>query len=126
MTNRICYWEINLYDGPALVEFYTQLFGWETSLDERSGVYDLATAGKGGGINGGIFTGKGALPTHRCLYVDVEDVDSIVAKAEALGRSILQGPFELEGVGRLAFFQDPEGHMIGLIQRSPRQDETQP
>ena len=121
--NRVCYWEINAKDGPALVEFYMQLFGWKSKYDEGFDFYDLDTGnGKDGGIGGGIFTGKGRLPPHRCLYIDVEDVDVIVQRAKDMGREILQGPFDLSSVGRLAFFQDPEGHMIGLIQRENPRD----
>jgi predicted enzyme related to lactoylglutathione lyase len=117
--NRVCFWEINAKDGPALAEFYTRLFGWKSRYDEKSDFFDFDTGGdQAGGINGGIFTGKGRLPTHRCLYVEVEDIDIACKKARELGREILQGPFEVDRVGYLAFFTDPEGHMIGLIQRT--------
>lgn len=91
------------------------VFGWECRRD-GAGVWDVDSAGAdGAGIGGSIFTGKGALPTHRCLCVRVEDTDAVAAKAVERGCPILQGPFDLEGVGRLAFLRDPEGHMVGLF-----------
>ena len=72
-----------------------------------------------GTISGGILTGRGALPPHRCLYVRVDDVDAFAARAAERGCPPLQGPFDLEGTGRLAFFRDPEGHMVGLIGPTP-------
>jgi predicted enzyme related to lactoylglutathione lyase len=114
--NRICWWEINAQDAKPLVDFYTGVFGWQTSFDSNLNVWRLHTGdGTDGGIGGSIFTGKGALPNHRCLYVEVDDVDEVTERVKAHGQPILQGPFNLAGVGRLAFFQDPEGYFIGLI-----------
>lgn len=124
VKHRMCFWEINAKDAELLVEFYTKVFGWEHSYDEAIGIWRFDSGnGKDGGIGGAVFTGKGGLPTHRCLYISVEDVDAIAEKTKSLGQQILQGPFDLEGVGRLAFFQDPEGHMIGLIGPGPKKSE---
>lgn len=114
--NLACWWEINAKDAEPLVEFYSRIFDWDHTYDENSGIYFIDSGdGSDGGISGGIFTGKGKLPTHRCLYVKVEDVDAITEKVKKQGQPILQGPFDLPSGTRLAFFQDPEGHMIGLI-----------
>jgi predicted enzyme related to lactoylglutathione lyase len=114
--NLACWWEINAKDAEPLVEFYGRIFDWEHTYDENSGIYYIDSGdGTNGGISGGIFTGKGKLPTHRCLYVKVEDLDAITEKVKKQGQPILQGPFDLPSGTRLAFFQDPEGHMIGLI-----------
>ncbi len=117
MKNRVVWWEINAVDGEALSAFYRALFDWKLPQDPASGIWEQKGSGKPGDIGGGIFTGKGALPTHRCLYVEVEDIEASCARARELGREILQGPFAVAGVGRLAFFRDPEGHMLGLIER---------
>ncbi len=120
--SRISFWEINAKDGPGLVEFYKAIFGWDVTEDTKTGITRLDTGdGKNGGIPGAIFTGKGALPTHRCLYVDVEDVDAICEQVKTQGQPILQGPFDFQDRCRLAFFEDPEGHMIGLIGASGTQ-----
>jgi predicted enzyme related to lactoylglutathione lyase len=114
--NPVVWWEINARDGKALTDFYEGVFEWSVRLDETSGIWHLDSGEAGAGtIGGGIFTGKGVLPPHRCLYVRVDDVDKVSSRVETRGCPILQGPFDLEGVGRLAFFQDPEGNMIGLI-----------
>jgi len=105
-NNPIVYWEINAKDGPALAEFYRDVFFFFF----------------GGGIDGGIFTGKGLLPPHRALYIEVEDIREVLEKVSKRGIEILQGPFE-SGNAILAFFRDPEGHMLGLIERKPIQSE---
>jgi predicted enzyme related to lactoylglutathione lyase len=120
VKNPVVWWEINAKDGEALAAFYRRVLEWEMPLNEASGIWEAKGEEKPGTIGGGIFTGKGALPTHRCLYVQVEDIDAVCARAREAGREILQGPFALSGVGRLAFFTDPEGHMIGLIEPEAR------
>ncbi len=115
MKPRATYWEINAKDGPALSAFYKAIFDWDLTENEKSGVTHVDSGdGTDGGIPGGIFTGKGALPTHRCLYVKVDDVDAVCDLVRAQGRPIAQEPFDFQGRVRLGLFEDPEGHMIGL------------
>ena len=117
MKNSVVWWEINAKDGEKLSAFYREVLEWEMPLDEKSGIWEVARDEAAGNIGGGIFTGQGRLPTHRCLIVQVEDIDQVCGRVKRAGQEILQGPFALEGVGRLAFFRDPEGHMLGLIER---------
>ena len=121
--NTVVWWEINARDGRALTEFYRDILDWDCLFDEPSGIWNVGSGGDGGdgSIAGGIFTGKGRLPPHRCLYVQVDDIHGVTAKVEARGLPILQGPFETDGGSWLAFFRDPEGHMIGLLQRTKRE-----
>lgn len=121
--NRVSYWEINGTVGKKLAEFYTGLFDWEYTNQPGSDFYHLHSGGENGTIHGGVFTGKGALPHHLTIYVDVDDTDAYYAKALEMGGTHAQAPFDVPGVGRLGFFRDPDGHIIGLIQRetpSPR------
>ncbi len=113
-NSPIVYWEINAKDGPALAEFYRDVFEWESSVDD-TGFYSFKS-GSARGIDGGIFTGKGLLPPHRALYIEVEDIKIVLERVARRGAEILLGPFE-SGNAILAFFRDPEGHMLGLIER---------
>lgn len=122
MKHPVVWWEINAQDGEALAAFYRAVFDWELPLDAAAGIWEQAASGRPGEIGGGIFTGKGALPPHRCLYIAVGDIGAVCARARAQGREILQGPFAVAGIGRLAFFRDPEGHMLGLIEREGLSD----
>ena len=117
MKNPVVWWEINAKDGEALSAFYREVFEWDMPRDPTGGIWEVKRDDAPGNIGGGIFTGQGRLPPHRCLYVQVDDIDLVCGRATAAGQRILQGPDLVEGVGRLAFFRDPEGHMIGLLQR---------
>lgn len=119
--NPVYFWEINARDGKALAAFYHDVFDWEMDYEDSNEFHTVHSAGPDGkGIAGGIFTGKGALPPHRALYVRVESVDETSAAALKAGGKIVQGPFDGPGGVRLCFVEDPEGHVVGLV--GPRQD----
>jgi len=118
MKNPVVYWEINGTEGKKLADFYLDLFEWEYDNEPGSDFYNFRSGNDDrGSINGGVFTGKGKLPHHLTIYVEVADVDEYFNRALEKGGTFAQAPFDLEGAGRLAFFRDPDGHIIGLIQR---------
>jgi predicted enzyme related to lactoylglutathione lyase len=49
------------------------------------------------------------------IYVQVEDLEEYLAKAESLGGKRIHEPQEIPGVGAWANFADPEGNVIGLF-----------
>ena len=122
MKNPVVYWEINGTEGKKLADFYLGLFEWKYSNEPGSDFYHFHSGDKeAGGIAGGVFTGKGKLPHHLTIYVEVDDLDAYFEKALSLGGTPAQAPFDVKGVGRLGFFRDPDGHIIGLIQRPDSQ-----
>lgn len=112
----IYYWEINASSAPELAKFYTDIFDWEYEYEEKNDFFSFKTSNDKGGIDGGIFTGKGKIRPHRALYVLVDSVDDTVEKVKQAGGTILQDPFEA-GTVKLAFFEDPEGHVIGIVEK---------
>ena len=49
------------------------------------------------------------------FYVEVDDPAAYLKKAEDLGGQAIVPPTELEQFGlTFAFFNDPEGHLVGL------------
>ena len=49
------------------------------------------------------------------FYVEVPDVGAALEKAESLGGSRMMGPEEvMEGV-EIGLFNDPEGHVVGVV-----------
>ena len=52
---------------------------------------------------------------HVTFYVEVPDAGAALEKAESLGGTRMMGPDTvMEGV-EIGLFQDPEGHVIGVI-----------
>ena len=76
--------------------------------------YGLVTPepkGTGGGIGRSEDGGDG----HVTLYVDVDDVQAYLDRAESLGGKAVAPPMDVPGWNlTIAFMTDPEGHLIGL------------
>jgi uncharacterized protein len=114
MPNPVIHFEVIGKDGPALQRFYGDLFGWTINADNPMN-YGIVDNG-GQGINGGIGPAPEGGSGHVTFYVEVEDVQASLDKAKELGGSPIFGPTEVPGGGpTIALFNDPEGHLVGLV-----------
>jgi predicted enzyme related to lactoylglutathione lyase len=108
-------WHEQVSSDPKQAEgFYTQLFGWGTETFPES---DYTMISSGGRAHGGYSTAmEGAPPPHWLNHIQVEDVDATVEKAKQAGGKLAAGPFDMEGVGRMAIIGDPQGAYVGVYQ----------
>jgi len=122
MGDPVVHFEITGTDAAALQGFYASLFDWKINADnpmhygivEREGNLNA----DGVGIGGGVTAGPQGYPGHVTVYVEVPDVEASLARAEELGGTRMMGPMEpMEGLV-IGLFNDPEGHVIGVIQSS--------
>jgi len=51
--------------------------------------------------------------------VDVDNVDAYVARATAAGANVCVPRMPIPGVGWLAYVNDSEGNILGLLQQDP-------
>ncbi|MBI5288168.1 MAG: VOC family protein [Chloroflexi bacterium] len=123
MANPVVHWEIGAKDAAKLNDFYTSLFGW--TIDTSMPGYGLVASteegtGIGGtGIGGGILQAQADMPGYVTFYVAVDDLAASLARAETLGGKTIVPPTPIPTVGAFAMFEDPEGHMIGLLKQQP-------
>jgi uncharacterized protein len=119
MGQPVVHFEIVGKDGDALKQYYAELFGWEID-DNNPMKYGIVqregnTNADGVGIGGGVSTGPGGYDGHVTVYVEVPDVEAALAKAESLGGTRTMGPEQvMEGLV-IGLFNDPEGHVIGVL-----------
>lgn len=113
MANNICHVEISSRDAKKASEFYNALFGWEMNLSMGE-EYILFNPGTepGGGISKVEDFSAG---TNIVFYVQVDDIEASLKKAEGLGASTKQSKSEIPGHGWFALFNDPDGNVIGLF-----------
>jgi hypothetical protein len=114
--------ELASTDIPASAKFYGDLFGWPIIRDEQM---DYTMTGFEGDETGIGFSpaddprsavgGAGSV----LAYVDVADVDAIIARAKELGAPILLDKMEIPTVGWMAIFGDPGGNRIAVMQPMP-------
>lgn len=111
MGDPIVHWELGADDASALRSFYAEVFGWRIDTEGDYGFIDTGTEL---GVNGGIRQNDGGAPTYQAVYVQVDDIEGSLARAERAGAQRLLEPTDA-GSGRVAMFTDPEGNVIGLL-----------
>lgn len=127
MRNPISWWEISTKDADTLKKFFVEAFGWGIGCDKQSKYYEVL-AGKGDNdfYGGGFYNvGEGKEP-YLILYITVDDVDARARKVEEGGGTIVEGPFDVTGLGRLCLIREPLGQMLALIKRSFESHQTFP
>lgn len=103
-------------DTEQAQRFYTQLFGWGTEIF-KAGETDYTMISSGGQTHGGFSKAmEGAPPPHWLGHVGVENLDETIEKAKSAGGKVAAGPFDMEGVGRMAILTDPQGAHISAYQ----------
>ncbi len=120
-THNVVHIEIPTADGKASGEFYGKLFGWKITRDESMD-YTMFSPGEG---PGGGFTkiggewGQHVQVGHVLIYINSEDIEADLKKAEALGGSIVQPKMEIPKTGWFGIFTDPTGNTVALYTEMP-------
>ena len=111
MADKLVHFEVVGKDGPKLMQFYGQLFGWTVNADNpmNYGMVDNADQGIGGGISAGDG-GRNQVT----FYVEVDDPDAYLKKIEAQGGKTVVPVTEVPGMVIFAQFADPEGNVVGI------------
>ncbi len=114
MGDPVVHFEIAGADGARLGAFYRDLFGWRSEpVGSSGGDYRMVDTGNDG-LNGGIGSFPN-VPPYVTFYVQVQDLETAVAKASDLGGSTVMEPREIFPGLRAAMINDPEGHMVGML-----------
>lgn len=112
MSNPTMWFEVAGKDREAMKGFYSQLFDWKLSDMDDMPYSTIDTGGEG--IPGGLGEAPEGHPGHVTFYVQVDDLEASLSKAEQLGGKKLMEPVDIPS-GQIAMFADPEGHAIGLM-----------
>ena len=118
---RVVHFEIPADNPERAVKFYSDVFGWQINKWEGPQDYWLVATGASDqpGIDGAI-TRRQSPVTVPDFTVDVESVDDAVGKVTASGGTVVAPRMSVPGVGYLAYCQDTEGNLFGVMQA----DET--
>ena len=113
MPNPVVHWEIQTNNSKQVQEFFAKVFDWHVDANNPYD-YGIVDTHAEGGINGGIG-GPGSGVNRVTFYIQVDDLEAYLKKAESLGGKTVTPPMEIPGAVTLAHFSDPEGNVIGLI-----------
>jgi predicted enzyme related to lactoylglutathione lyase len=102
MGQPVIYFELGCKNSHSAVNFYSELFGWTNQK------HDSAAMISTGHLN--------VLGPHQnvTIYVQVDDLQTLLDKAVRLGGRTLVPPTAVPGIGHLAWVRDTEGFTIGL------------
>ncbi|MDP3749191.1 MAG: VOC family protein [Phenylobacterium sp.] len=117
MTATLRHFAINADDVPRARAFYENAFGWTFTPWGPPGFYQTRSAGPGfvGALQGRRDIAGHVMPSVELTF-GVEDVEAMTAAIEAAGGKVIMPLFHIETVGHLAFFQDTEGNVAGVMQ----------
>jgi predicted enzyme related to lactoylglutathione lyase len=114
MAHPVMWFEVLGKDGRKLQQFYGGLFGWTFDVIQPIN-YGVAKTGDSRGIMGGVGqTFPGTRPWVT-FYIETPDVTASLDKASSLGGKIVTPRTVMPDV-TLGVFEDPEGHVIGLVE----------
>jgi predicted enzyme related to lactoylglutathione lyase len=113
MGQPVVHFEIGCRDRARTTAFYARLFDWNIQENGPASMIDA-----GGGI-GGHITALGHEPHHYTIfYIEVDDIQKYLEKAEALGGKTLIPPLAIP-TGWFAWMADPDGNTVGLWKPKP-------
>ena len=114
MANPVTWFEIIGTDAIQLQKFYSDVFGWKLSPPvPEMGNYSMLD-NEGRGMSGGIGDAMGG-PSRVTIYIEVDDPQTYLDKATKAGGKVLMPVTTVtEGV-TIALFEDPQGHITGLL-----------
>ncbi|MEO8662836.1 MAG: VOC family protein [Bryobacteraceae bacterium] len=118
MPNNIAHFAINAGDVEQSRRFYEAVFGWKFQAWGPPGFYRIETGD--GGVGGALQGRRAIVPGleikgYECT-ISVDSVDRTAAAVEAAGGRVVMPKVTLSGIGRLIFFQDPDGNVAGAME----------
>jgi predicted enzyme related to lactoylglutathione lyase len=111
MANPVVHFEIGCRDSEKTQKFFSDLFGWSI---EPAGPAAMISAGSEDGITGHISALGHEPHNYITVYVEVDDIQAHLTRAESLGGKTVIPPTEVPGMGHFAWFADPDGNTVGL------------
>jgi uncharacterized protein len=115
MGNPIVHWELIVSDVAKASDFYSKVFDWKIEDNPVFPGYPMVDPGKEPG--GAMMAKPETAPAYTInVYFGVEDLEQTLARAAALGATVLVQPMPIEGFGAWAMFADPDGIPVGLFQ----------
>ena len=125
MSGRVVHFEIPFDDGDRARAFYQTTFGWGFMPMPEMGYTMVSTGPMGdqgpsesGYIGGGMMQ-RSEPSQGPIITVDVDDIDATLAAIEEHGGKTVTARQAVGQMGFSAYFNDPEGNLMGLWQNAP-------
>jgi predicted enzyme related to lactoylglutathione lyase len=104
--------EIPAANVQAAGKFYEDLFGWKM---QHVPEFDYTRWEDGSGSGGGFNAVSEENPVGQVLvYIDSDDIEADLKKAEKLGGKVIREKTEIPGTGWYGLFKDPTGNVLAV------------
>lgn len=111
---RICHVEWQVTNLDIAKDFYGGMFGWTfQGMGEGYTLFSTGDDYLGGGLEKVDAVGAGTSPL---VYIEVNDIEEYLARAEVLGGEVVQRRTDIPGHGWFAVIKDRDGNRLGLYQ----------
>jgi predicted enzyme related to lactoylglutathione lyase len=124
--NRIIHFEIHADDMERAAKFYHGVFGWKVGGTDDQPFWAITTGlPSSPGINGALIKRRGPRPAEGAPVnggvgvVGVASLEETSKKITDRGGAVTVPLVAIPGVGRSAYFRDPEGNVFGIFQADP-------
>ena len=112
-----CWIELATSDRKAATDFYTNIFGWTANEFPMEPDNPYVLLQKSGTNAAALYTRRDdKIPPHWLSYVAVKNADASAEKVKSLGGNIVNGPFDVMDMGRMALAMDGAGAAFALWQ----------
>lgn len=118
---EFCWVDLVAHDMKAAIEYYKAVFGWEADVQDTHGGPPYAMFKRKAENVGGIgqmseeMKAQGIPPMWNS-YINVNDIDAIVARATELGATVTVPVMQVMDAGKLAFIMDNVGASVAFWQ----------
>ena len=126
--SQVAHFAINANDVSRARRFYEKVFGWKFEAYGPPDFFMVTEASATAHVNlrGSLQKRrelvKGTAMTGFECTISVDDIQRTKTAIEANDGKIVMPICTLAGIGRLLFFQDPEGNLAGAMQYDPNAD----
>lgn len=120
---QVAHFAINASDLSRARDFYENVFSWKFQAWGPPGFYMIDMgSGYTPVLRGSLQQRREIVPGvamrgFECT-ISVDDIQATAKAVEANGGKIAMPVCELPGIGRLLFFEDPDGNVAGAMQYS--------
>lgn len=114
-AHKFVHVELSCRDNAEAKKFYGDVFGWQfQDYPEMNYVTFQAAENE---LGGGLNPVSDQNPAGSVMvYIHTDDIEDTVKKLEAAGGEITLPPMEIPTVGTMAFFKDPTGNQLAVLQ----------